>query len=88
MRLSQLLIVLTQAAAFVGASPVSESEAQAPHQYVPRNQKQSKHLRPVLEKRQSSGPQFVQGQPIDGKGKGAPILGASYLRRRVDTWIC
>jgi hypothetical protein len=24
----------------------------------------------------SSGPQFDNGQPIDGNGKGAPILGA------------
>lgn len=23
----------------------------------------------------ASGPQFSQGQPIDGKGKGAPLLG-------------
>ena len=36
-----------------------------------------KHLRPVIEKRQS----FDQGEPINGKGKGAPILGiASHWR--------
>lgn len=33
--------------------------------------RQSKHLRPVVEKRQ----QFKQGEPIDAKGKGGPILG-------------
>lgn len=31
----------------------------------------SRHLRPVLEKRQ----QFAQGQPINAQGKGAPIAG-------------
>lgn len=41
--------------------------------------KVGKHLRPVIEKRQS----FDQGEPINGKGKGAPILGiASHLRER------
>ena len=34
----------------------------------------SKHLRPVLEKRDGP-PQFTVGEPIDGKGKGAPISG-------------
>ena len=34
---------------------------------------QSKHLRPVLERRADPG--FSQGQPYDGKGKGAPISG-------------
>jgi len=29
---------------------------------------------PDVEKR-ADGPQFKNGQPIDGKGKGAPILG-------------
>lgn len=29
---------------------------------------------PGVEKR-TDGPQFTNGQPIDGKGKGAPILG-------------
>ena len=33
----------------------------------------SKHLRPVLERRDSPG--FAQGQPYDGKGKGAPLVG-------------
>ncbi|KAK3643079.1 hypothetical protein LTR56_010453 [Elasticomyces elasticus] len=36
----------------------------------------SKHLRPVLERRQSAGG-FAQGQPVDGKGKGAPLLGGT-----------
>jgi hypothetical protein len=33
----------------------------------------SKHLRPVLERRQSPG--FSQGQPDNGKGKGGPLNG-------------
>ena len=33
----------------------------------------SKHLRPVLEKRDP--PQFTAGQPVDGNGKGAPLNG-------------
>ena len=33
----------------------------------------SKHLRPVLEKRDP--PQFTVGQPVDGNGKGAPLSG-------------
>ncbi|MCJ1325283.1 hypothetical protein MMC10_001945 [Thelotrema lepadinum] len=35
----------------------------------------SKHLRPILEKRQQSG--FNQGQPSDGNGKGGPISGGT-----------
>ncbi|KAI4100087.1 MAG: hypothetical protein LQ339_005609 [Xanthoria mediterranea] len=35
----------------------------------------SKHLRPLLEKRQ----QFPQGQPIDAQGNGGPILGIAFL---------
>lgn len=38
--------------------------------------RQSKHLRPVVEKRQ----QFNHGEPIDAEGKGGPILG-ELLRR-------
>lgn len=34
----------------------------------------AKHLRPVIEKRQSG---FANGQPFDGTGKGAPILGGT-----------
>ena len=33
----------------------------------------TKHLRPVLEKRES--PQFLSGDPVDGNGKGAPLSG-------------
>ena len=33
----------------------------------------SKHLRPILEKRDP--PQFTAGQPVDGNGKGAPLNG-------------
>jgi hypothetical protein len=28
----------------------------------------------------SSGPQFDKGQPIDGNGKGAPLLGRHFLQ--------
>ena len=37
----------------------------------------SKHLRPVLEKRDP--PQFSVGQPVDGNGKGAPLSGNGYV---------
>ena len=39
----------------------------------------SKHLRPVLEKRDP--PQFTVGQPVDGNGKGAPLSGKSLVFR-------
>ena len=39
----------------------------------------SKHLRPVLEKRDS--PQFTVGQPVDGSGKGAPLSGNGIVFR-------
>jgi hypothetical protein len=35
----------------------------------------SKHLRPVIEKRQQSG--FSSGNPEDGKGKGGPLSGGT-----------
>lgn len=31
--------------------------------------------RSVEERTTTEGPQFTNGQPVDGKGKGAPILG-------------
>ena len=49
------------------AVPTASPKASLP------SQRDSKHLRPVLEKRQQSG--FDQGQPFDGKGKGGPISG-------------
>lgn len=39
----------------------------------------SKHLRPVLEKRDP--PQFTVGQPVDGNGKGAPLSGNDLVFR-------
>lgn len=42
---------------------------------LPSNQG-SKHLRPYLERRDEPG--YADGQPIDGKGKGAPISGVYY----------
>ena len=39
----------------------------------------SKHLRPVLEKRDP--PQFSVGQPVDGNGKGAPLSGKQLVLR-------
>lgn len=49
------------------ASPVVEERQALPP-------KKTKHLRPVLEKRQ----QFNQGQPVDAKGNGGPIQGKCY----------
>jgi len=39
--------------------------------------------RVVEERATTEGPQFTEGQPIDGKGKGAPILGmlSCYILR-------
>jgi oxalate decarboxylase len=48
----------------VSASPVEKRLPTTP---------QSKHLR--FDKRDEPG--YAQGQPIDGKGKGAPLLGKS-----------
>ena len=56
------------------ASPVVEERSALPP-------KKSKHLRPVLEKRQ----QFNQGQPVDAKGNGGPIQGKCYaLEPKID----
>ena len=63
------LLLLTCISSFSGASP-TENVIRSRQESAP---KASKHLRPVLEKRQ----EFDQGQPINGKGKGAPILGWS-----------
>lgn len=58
-----LTIVLV---AIVSSSPVARPN-------IPKDKRISKHLRPVLERRQTA--QFTSGQPIDGKGKGAPLSG-------------
>ena len=64
-----LLLLFSSISSFSSAVPtdnvISSRREAAP--------KTNKHLRPVLEKRQN----FDEGQPIDGKGKGAPILGRS-----------
>lgn len=44
----------------------------------------SKHLRPLLEKRQ----QFPQGQPIDAQGNGGPILGIAFLLLILIACVC
>lgn len=70
MKYTSTLCLLLTATAAVYAGPV----VPAPKLSSPRSLPQSKHLRPYVEKRQ----QFAQGEPVDGKGKGAPILG-QYL---------
>jgi hypothetical protein len=67
MRYSAALCLLLAAAPAVYSSPVTS----APKISSPRGTSGSKHLRPVLERRQ----QFNQGEPIDANGKGGPILG-------------
>ena len=56
------------------ASPVVKREAG-------QKEGQSKHLRFDYERRdlhrRADGPQFAAGQPIDGKGKGAPLSGGT-----------
>lgn len=56
---------------FASATPVARLE-------VPEG-RVSKHLRPVLEKRDP--PQFTVGQPVDGNGKGAPLSGNEFVSR-------
>ena len=59
--------VLSVLVALAAATPVAQ-----PNSHLP-SRSTSKHLRPVLEKRQT----FAQGQPADGKGKGAPLNGGT-----------
>ena len=68
MKFDSSILLATLALAYLGlATPVARPKFRFPSGGV------SKHLRPVLEKRDTA--QFVEGQPIDGKGKGAPISG-------------
>ncbi|KAL8792146.1 MAG: hypothetical protein Q9195_005242 [Heterodermia aff. obscurata] len=64
-----VLLLLASISSFSSASPTNN--------VIPSRQnvnpKINKHLRPVLEKRQ----EFDEGEPIDAKGKGAPILGGT-----------
>lgn len=67
MRVFALLLATVCLSSTSFAGPVAENlSAREDHQ-----SRQSRHLRPVVEKRQ----QFNQGEPIDAKGKGGPILG-------------
>ena len=68
MKYSSALTLLLVAAPVVYSGPL----ASAPKITSPRNVSGSKHLRPVLERRQ----EFNQGEPIDANGKGGPILGS------------
>ena len=66
MRFSVTALLLAGFPVLSIASPVANT--QSPGQESPPP---SKHLRPVLEKRQ----QFAQGQPVNALGNGGPILG-------------
>lgn len=70
MRSSLALPYLSLLAALAVASPVAP---EAPASYPIKEARQTKHLRWALEPRQNPG--FPQGQPFDGKGKGAPFSG-------------
>lgn len=77
MRFLHLTLASWSAALVAHAGPGSNSqEGSAP--YVPRVLRESKHLRPVLERRQTA--QFAQGEPIDNTGKGAPLDGMPSLQ--------
>ena len=67
MRFSAFAVLLAGIPTLTSAGPAAYPRPEG--QQSPRAP--SKHLRPVLEKRQ----QFAQGQPISADGKGAPILG-------------
>lgn len=69
MKFTPLLLSVLGLATVSLAAP-TQSDAQPDAQPGPRK---TRHLRPVFEKR--DGPQFTAGQPIDGKGKGAPFSG-------------
>ena len=68
MRFLAFAVLLAGYANFLIAGPAAYPEPQG--RESPRAP--TKHLRPVLDKRQ----QFTQGQPVDALGNGGPILGA------------
>ncbi len=70
MKYSSAIYIALTALSAVCATPI----AAAP-KLSARSPSLTKHLRPVIEKRQ----QFGQGEPIDANGKGGPILGV-FLR--------
>lgn len=63
------LLLASALALSVAANPVDNSRITLP------KVQGSKHLRYSYEKRDLAG--FSSGQPIDGNGKGAPLLGKS-----------
>ncbi|MCJ1270995.1 hypothetical protein MMC22_010894 [Lobaria immixta] len=69
MRLSALVLATACLCGRSFAGPVAEDLSARQEQ----PSRQSKHLRPVVEKRQ----QFKQGEPVDATGKGGPILGGT-----------
>lgn len=71
MRHAIVLLLLASISSFSSASPTNSVISSRQN----LNPKVNKHLRPVLEKRQK----FDEGQPINAKGNGAPILGKSQL---------
>lgn len=72
MRLSALVLATACLCGTSFAGPVAEDLSARQEQ----PSRQSKHLRPVVEKRQ----QFKQGEPVDATGKGGPILGELLYR--------
>lgn len=69
MRYAIVLLLLPSIWSYSSASP-TKNAIDSRQNLAP---KVNKHLRPVLEKRQK----FDEGQPINAKGNGAPILGKS-----------
>ena len=67
MKLFAVLRLFTCLLSLSIASPTTNAAAKRQES----RQRASKHLRPNYEKRQS----FDQGEPINAKGNGAPILG-------------
>ena len=60
-------------ATHTSSTPIAPGGSSESSQYVPRSLQESKHLRPVYEKRDV--PQFPYGQPDNGQGRGGPISG-------------
>ncbi|KAL9048717.1 MAG: hypothetical protein Q9162_007578 [Coniocarpon cinnabarinum] len=78
MRLFHLVQVGLCAVLLAQGSPVSsKDELRNFKEYVPRALADSKHLRPVKNKRQSSSSLISQGQPDNGNGKGGPVQGGT-----------
>ena len=69
MKLAATLLLLASTFESSFASPAAHGQTEAQALYS-----RNKHLRPVLEKRQS----FDHGQPINANGNGAPLLGKLY----------